>query len=734
MKVKNSYFSRYLGYKLLKHKVLLIVSLVANILALPLMAIITSSTIEGLYNLVINSTEQSRKSYEFETAINQFISTSESAFLICVLVFGVIAVISLITPTILMSYNHRRSDSDMYLSLPISEKSRFFADAIVGAIISLLPLILNFLGGLIFIGKGADIISKYETIVKGVGIPGIAELTICYPYDFFIFSATIGIIAVIGIYFSSLFFASCTGKRISSIIFSLLVPATLVGIGIYLSFLVKRTAYGIIEWEAIEMIPGYIAPFGMLKLGWDKFYYALFRIGHEGAQVLDIPLSIIITHIATSVLFFFGAYFCTIKRKAENVGRLFAIEIIYKITITLFIAFALSFIVSSTAYDYSVNIPGVVIGLIIALAIYLAIQLPHYKNIKKLPKLLLHFGVTAAVFFTIFVGIAFSDAFGMARYVPTFDEIESIEVDNFVTGIQSENIITLTDKKDIELVTSLHRKCVQQKYGTGYMFTINYKLKNGEKVLRSYIDSSEGTGQYIAELRRAMLTSATAVEQALPKEEGINDISGTFIVNDKGTIRADRLSENGMKALLDAIRLDSKAGTLVEGEAIGTVGFAWTNEDMEMFFGGIYVREGMENILKVLRDELNYESDEYLFFYSDTSKVSPEDRIYAVIGDRDYDFRSKSQSEYFLYIRNKDLENEKVKELMSLIDFGEYGHDTYDLPYVAEFGTVDAFIGLTCGIKAEDMEKASALIAEIKADREKNNDKVDFSGFGFYMW
>ena len=36
----------------------------------------------------------------------------------------------------------------------------------------------------------------------------------------------------------------------------------------------------------------------------------------------------------------------------------------------------------------------------------------------------------AAVFFTVFVGIAFSDAFGMARYVPTLDEIESIEVDN----------------------------------------------------------------------------------------------------------------------------------------------------------------------------------------------------------------------------------------------------------------------------------------------------------------
>ena len=102
-----------------------------------------------------------------------------------------------------------------------------------------------------------------------------------------------------------------------------------------------------------------------------------------------------------------------------------------------------------------------------------------------------------------------------------------------------------------------------------------------------------------------------------------------------------------------------------------------------------------------------------------------------VIGDGEYDYRSKTEAEHFLYVRNKDLENEKVKELMSLIDFGEeagYAH-----PYIVEFDKAENF-SVYCGIKEEDIDKASALIAEIKADREKNNDKVDFSGFGFYMW
>ncbi len=730
MKAKNSYFSRYLGYKLLKHKVLLIVSLVANILALPLMAIITSSTIEGLYNLVINSTEQSRKSYEFETAINQFISTSESAFLICVLVFGVIAVISLITPTILMSYNHRRSDSDMYLSLPISEKSRFFADAIVGAIISLLPLILNFFGGLIFIDKGADIISKYETIVKGAGIPGIAELAICCPYDFFIFSATIGIIAVIGIYFSSLFFASCTGKKASSIIFSVVAPAILAGIGIYLTFLVKRTAYGIIEWEAVEMIPGYIAPLGMLKTGWDKFYEGLAYINYEGASVLHIPLSVIITHIVTCILFFFGAYFCTVNRKAEKTGRLFVIEFVYKIIITLFAVFMIAMTVANTAYNYSVNIPWVMIAVAIALVIFLAIQLPHYKSIKKLPKLLLHFGVTAAVSFTAFVLIAFSGGLGAANYIPPCDEIESIEVLNFITSGNPDEGIIYTDKKDIELITSLHKRCAEEKIETGYTFDIEYKLKNGETVKRSYIDNYGQHAKLVSEIRKDMLSSAGTIEYMCPSEEDVVGASGFFALKD-GTVMTDVLSIKGTLSLFEAIRLDFEAGTLCEGEAIGKVNFGWTDEKMLMTLGGIFVREGTENILKVLKDESNYVKEDVSSFYDDTSKISPKDRIFAVIGDSEYDYRLKTEAEYFLYIRNKDLENEKVKELMSLIDFGE--ETDYAHPYSVEFDKADTF-SVYCGIKEEDIDKASALIAEIKADREKNNDKVDFSGFGFYMW
>ena len=731
MKSTDTYFSRYFFYKLFKHKVLLIVSLIANILALPLMSIIMSSSIEGLYNLISTSTPESRKSYEFETTMKQLLGSSESAFIICVLVFGILAIISIITPTIIMSYNHRRSDSDMYLSLPISTKSRFLADAAVGAIITVLPLILNFLGGLIFIGKGADIISKYEAFTKGLIIPGISKLTILYPYDFFLFAATIGIIVVICTYFSSLFFACCTGRKAESVIFGIVTPVILTAIGYYIACLVIRTGFGILEWRAVEDIPGYFPPFGMLSVGWNRFYNALLNIDYYGVSILQFPLSVIITNIATCVLFFFGAYICTVKRKAENVGKPFAVEVVYKIIITLFVAFAMALIVTNTAYNYSVDIQGAIIAVAIALAIYLVLQLLHYKNIKKLPRFILHFGASAAVFFTAFVLIAFSGGFGITNYIPANDEIESIEVSNIITGIQPENDIIFTDRKDIELITSLHKKCIEEKTGTGYAFGIKYKLKNGETVLRCYIDSSE-KHDIKNEVRKGILSSAAAIEQLLPSDEQINEGSNASFILKDDIVSVNSLSIEGLKALINAISLDFEAGTLNEGEAIGGVNFSWVDVNSNTFFGKIYVRENSGNIIKVLKDESNYIEDNSSTFYYDKSKISYDDTIYAVIGDPDYDFQWKSDIDHFLYIRNKDLKNEKVKELMSLIDFGENGNSRYEQPYSARFDEPNLYFDLDCGIKAEDMEKASALIAEIKAEREKSGDTIDFTSFTFY--
>lgn len=730
MKLTDAYFFRYFFYKLAKHKVLLIISLVANILALPLMSVILSSSVEGIYNLFSTSTEQSRKSYEFEKTLSELTGASESAFLICVIVFAVLCVISLITPTIIMSYNHRRSDNDMHLSLPLTTRGRFFADALAGFVISVLPLSINFLGGSIFIGKGADILSANAEFFAKNPMSGIPLLTVNYAYDFFILASTVGITIVSGVYFSSLFFASCTGKKSSSIIFSIATPAILVGTGVFVSYLIMNTARGIMEWKTVLDIPYYIAPFGMLKMGWDILNEALIHLRHDGASVLQIPLSIIITHIATSVLFFFGAFICSVKRKAENTEKTFSIGFIYKVIMTLFVVFMMSFIVSDNSYVHLVDVPKMIIGVAVALVIYLAVQLPHYKSVKKLPCLLLHFGVTAAVSLTAFILIAFSQGLGAALYMPSVDEIESVTVPNIAIGIRTENDIVLTEKEDIELIVSLHKKCIEADMDTGMYFGMIYKLKNGETVLRAYDYGDEETNLR-AEVRESLLSLQTVIEQILPETDNYDpDAEGSFVLND-GEMTAENLLPDGVMKLIDAIRLDFKAGTLTEGKTIGRVELYWEDSPGHSASASVFVKENAENTLEVLRDKSNYSKKDTPTYYDSTSDIPEEDKIAVIIGNRNYDFNYKSHIDNFLYIRNKDLENEKVKELLSLIDFGENGYMSSS--YGIWLGTKN-MVEHCCAIGGKNINKASELIAEIKAERKLNNDEVDFTGFTLYNY
>ena len=209
MKLTDRYFSRYFFYKLAKHKVLLIVSLVANILALPLMAIITSSSVEGIYNILANLTEEASLSFETRTALDNLAGRADSAFVICIFVFAALTIISLAAPTVIMSYNNKRSDSDMYLSLPISTKGRFLADSLAGFVIAVLPLAINFLGGFIFIQKAAGVLSEHFELFNSLSITDLTRLCVCNAYDMFFFAATTGIITVTAVYFTSLFFTCC---------------------------------------------------------------------------------------------------------------------------------------------------------------------------------------------------------------------------------------------------------------------------------------------------------------------------------------------------------------------------------------------------------------------------------------------------------------------------------------------------------------------------------------------
>ncbi len=709
MKLIDRYFSRYFFYKLAKHKVLLIVSLVANILALPLMAIITSSSVEGIYNVKTNLTEGAVISYETRKVLEGLADSVENAFVICIFVFAALTIISLAAPTLIMSYNNKRSDSDMYLSLPISTKGRFLADSLAGFVIAVLPLAINFLGGFIFIQKAAGISSEHYELFNTLITSDIGHICVCNAYDTFFFAATTGIITVTAVYFTSLFFACCTGRRAESIIYSLATPLIALLTLNNLVTLILNTTRGITSWPELENIPAHMPVFGTLFAGMGRFTKARTVSSEMVPEVLAFPVSVIISAIIICLLLLFAAYICTKKRKAENTGKPFAIEFIYKVIMTLLVVCFVGLLVVS----FRNNQTGLAVSILVLFAIYMALQLFHYKSIKKIPMHLLHFVLTSAIAFGGFTLIGLSEGFGYGNYIPDIDAVQSVTVDESYTGIYNRDGLIYTDKKDIEMVSQLHKKCVDDNIETGYQFRITYKLKNGTVVSRSYIDGLNVHVDLGKEIRNTLLSSPATIDQVFGGEE-ISNVEGTFIL--KEDLTTSGLSEEGTKELMEAIKLDGNAKNLTSGKVIGAAVLFWSDKDIYIN-ATIDITENCENIISVLNNKENYVYSRFNQFYSSSEKAAEPDSICMFIENlTDDDFSMGSN----FYIRNKDKENDKVKALFELIEFSSF---MLSQPYYVAVNASP----ISMYISEENADEAERLIKEIEAEREKSGDNIDFT-------
>ncbi|MBE6880501.1 MAG: hypothetical protein E7490_06685 [Ruminococcaceae bacterium] len=715
MKLTDTYFSRYFFYKLLKHKVLLIVSLVANILALPLMAIITSSSVEGIYNILANITEEAPLSFESKEALANLAGSAESAFVICIFVFAVLTIISIAAPTLVMSYNNKRSDSDMYLSLPISTKGRFLADALAGFFIAVLPLAINFLGGFIFIQKAAGVLSEHFELFDSLGVTDLTRLCVCNAYDMFFLAATTGIITVTAVYFTSLFFTCCTGRRAESVIYSIATPLVALLTINNLVTLILNTTRGITSWPELENIPAHMPVFGTLLAGMGRFTKARTVTSEMVPEVLAFPVTVIISAIIICFLLLFAAYICTKKRKAENTGKPFAIEFIYKVIMTLLVVCFVGMLVVS----FRKNQSGLAVTILILFAVYMALQLFHYKSIKKIPMHLLHLVLTSAIAFGGFTLIGLSEGFGYGRYIPDTKQVESIEVCEGYTGFRNDiNTLIYTDENDIKKISELHKMCVDNKAETGYWFQITYNMKDGSEITRRYIYNPNINTNVGSEIKKVLLSLPATVNQILLNEHS-DQLSGTFML--KEGFLTKELSENGVKKLAEAIKLDIENGSFTTGKTIGYANSYWNNDDGGVGMFEIAITENCENMIAVLKNKENYHSYQANQFYNTREESERPDAIFIAMS---YIGEEEHLRYLRFHIRNKDLDNEKVKALTDLFEVHEPDKEK-NVSYMIEFNDS----GVLMFITAENAEKAEKLIKEIEADREKNNDKVDFAGF-----
>lgn len=138
---EKSFFGRYFLYKLRTNFNYLVFNLIFAFLGMPVMAVCLTYTV-GKVNDIVEGRLAEYKTY----ALNNLGTLLDADTFFMALIFCAIAVMSIITVVSVFRYNLKKCDSDLYLSLPLTNSQRFFADLGVGAVISVAPTVI--MGGI----------------------------------------------------------------------------------------------------------------------------------------------------------------------------------------------------------------------------------------------------------------------------------------------------------------------------------------------------------------------------------------------------------------------------------------------------------------------------------------------------------------------------------------------------------------------------------------------------------
>lgn len=137
---KKNFFISYLCYKLFRNKNLLIISALFSVLCIPLFSVCMSICIEMVNATIENQNFDTLHTTKMFGDIDMIMA---AGFVIAVASAAVVLILAFVTVNSMFSYNLKKCDADMYLSLPLTTTQRFFSDLLTGGIVSVLPMAIS---------------------------------------------------------------------------------------------------------------------------------------------------------------------------------------------------------------------------------------------------------------------------------------------------------------------------------------------------------------------------------------------------------------------------------------------------------------------------------------------------------------------------------------------------------------------------------------------------------------
>ncbi len=175
------------------------------------------------------------------------------------------------------------------------------------------------------------------------------------------------------------------------------------------------------------------------------------------------------------------------KRNLESAGDFIAWKPVAPVFLVLY-----SLCVGTVLYFVAdvIGTEGALVFLVVGLTIgYFTGQMLLKRRVNVFHKKeLVQFGALALVLL-VSLGVTKLDPVGISRYVPDAADVAQVRINPYSGGYSrdTEQNIILTDEKDIEEITKMHREIIQMKPGAdGMVVNMQYTLKSGQSVSRLY--------------------------------------------------------------------------------------------------------------------------------------------------------------------------------------------------------------------------------------------------------
>ncbi len=611
-------FGTYFKYRLGIMKMNFVMCCILNVLGLPLLAVAAGKGFGG--------------------AISEFSATARFFSMICIAALPAIAIFNALSS---FDYYHKKDLTDTIGVLPLSHKQRFFADLLAGLIVNAVPIIpCGIFCTIAFANLQGKFLARYNTAMLGnFHMAGIG-----------LYIAASVLFIVIFTYLFTVLTSVCCGKVFHSVVFVVIAIAVLPLIFGGLAQCFAKGILGIDDkeyfWEAVKLFP----PAGLIHSILDAVDapfsgYLGYFIEHNELVTFSFWQILVYLILAAGIIAL--AYFLGKRRLAEHTGSAFAIKPMFWVLsggITAAITIT-TLCTSSEFYGYgglfhSYHIFSAAAGLLTCLVTVLL-----YRQKKKTFLRTLAVGAGAVVvMLAAWVVVDKTGSFGARYYPKSADGIEYIKINS---------TYTITEKKDIEDFASMLNKELRDnpkglQYSNNGGFFVEMKKTDGERTLRGF-SNAPVVEQIIRSLDGYLDYFFGELEDS--PEEWKAYLSYRYMANHMVSSARTWVHDEDVDELIKILHEEAKekhdpnAKTVIE-----IVFYGGSNGDRSFAIG-----ENFTRTIAYLSD-VSYDLD-------DNHAV-----IYLSI---EYDNYGVNQETFLVRIPFEDKDDERVKELVSLLEVSE---------------------------------------------------------------